>query len=144
MWCYTDRTLSFAYVHLLQLWLVLLLCCMYTYILVRTLVAVTSWQVDKFVFIISKRSQTHEENTCRIILYTLWLKKILHTCIIPCNTTLVRHVDKISTKYTHTYHAYIYNITPLNRFKEFMKSIQFLSIWIIYTHICIALLSLLQ
>ena len=41
------------------------------------------------------------KNTCRIILYTLWLKKKLHTCIIPCNTTLVRHVDNISTKYTH-------------------------------------------
>jgi len=26
---------------------------------------------DKFIFIISKRSQTHEENTCIIILYTL-------------------------------------------------------------------------
>jgi len=49
---------------------------------------------DKFIFIISKRSQTNEENTCRIILYTLSLKNKLHTCIIPCNTTLVRHVDK--------------------------------------------------
>ena len=56
---------------------------------------------DKFIFIISKMSQTHEENTCRIVLYKLWLKKKLHTCIIPCNTTLVWHVDKISTKYTH-------------------------------------------
>ena len=83
-------------------------------------------QVDKFIFIISKRSQTHEENY--IIVYTLSLKKKLHTCMIPCNTTLVRHVDKISTKYTHNYHAYIYNITVLNRFKEFMKppSIHFL------------------
>ena len=84
---------------------------------------------DKFIFIISKRSQTHEENTCRIILYTLSLNRKLHTCIIPCNTTLVWHVDKISSKYTHAYHAYIYNITVLNRFKEFIKppSIQFLS-----------------
>ena len=29
------------------------------------------------------------------------IEKKLHTCIIPCNTTLVWHVDKISTKYTH-------------------------------------------
>jgi len=83
---------------------------------------------DKFIFIISIRSQTHEENICRIILYTLSLVFFLHTFIIPCNTTLVRHVDKVSTKYTHTYHAFIYNITVLNRFMEFMKSIQFLSI----------------
>ena len=33
------------------------------------------------------------KNTCSIILYTLWLKTKLHTCIIPCNTTLVRHID---------------------------------------------------
>ena len=56
---------------------------------------------DKFICIISKRSHTHEENTCILILYTLSLKKKLHTCIIPCNTTLVWHIDKISTKYTH-------------------------------------------
>ena len=56
---------------------------------------------DKFIFIISQRSHTHEENTCIIILYTLWLNKKLHTCIIPCNTTFVWHADKISTKYTH-------------------------------------------
>ena len=36
-----------------------------------------------------------------ISLYTLSLKKKLHTCIIPCNTTLVWHIDKISTKYTN-------------------------------------------
>ena len=80
-------------------------------------------KIDKYAyfFSISKRSQTHEENTCIIILYALSLKKKLHTYIKPCNTTLVRHVDKISTKYTHTYYAYIYNITVLNRFKEFMK-----------------------
>ena len=69
-------------------------------------VTIIVWQVyfdkfDKFIFIISKRSQTHEENTCRILLYTLSLKKKLHTCIIPCNTTLVWHIDKISTKNTH-------------------------------------------
>ena len=60
-----------------------------------------NYKFDKFIFIIFKRSQTHEENTCRIILYTLSLKKKLHTCIIPCNTTLVWHIDKISTKNTH-------------------------------------------
>ena len=38
-------------------------------------------------------------------------------------STIVRHVDKMNT-----YHAYSYNITVLNRFKEFMTSIQFLSI----------------
>ena len=65
-------------------------CCVITFAL-----------FDKCIFIISKRSQTHEENTCRIILYTLWLKMKLHTCIIPCNTTHVWHVDKISTKYTN-------------------------------------------
>ena len=42
------------------------------------------------------------KNTCSIILYTLSLKNKLHTCIIPCNTTLVWHVDYISTKYTRT------------------------------------------
>ena len=56
-------------------------------LMILTISNVTSF--DKFIFIISKRSQTHEENTCRIILYTLSLKKKLHTCIIPCNTVYV-------------------------------------------------------
>jgi len=56
---------------------------------------------DNLIFIISKRLHTHEENACSIILYTLSLKRKLYTCIIPCNTTIVWHVDKISTNYTH-------------------------------------------
>ena len=42
-----------------------------------------------------------------------WLKKKLHTCILPCNTTLVWHVDKMSTKYTHIImDTFMYYVEP--------------------------------
>ena len=66
-----------------------------------------SWLIkfDKFIFIISKRSQTHEENY--IILYTLSLKKKLHTCIIvvilPLYGTLIKLVPNTHTPIMHTF-----------------------------------------
>jgi len=48
---------------------------------------------DKFFPLYPKGHRRMSKNTCSIILYTLSLKKKIHTCIIACNTTLVRHID---------------------------------------------------